>query len=1012
MAALAGLAWIAAPPLPGEEPSRLSLGAAVEREAGPRDRHDYRLEVTGEGFLRLSLEQRGCDAVLTLADGGGEVLVAVDTPADRHGTELLVTPATASPYTIRVEARTRGRYRLQADLLVPRDPDSRRRVAAERFVTEGARRELEGTSQSRRQAVAQYRKALLLWNQLGDEGEQAAVHHSLGALHRQLGDGDRALEHLERAVELWRAAGGGGPPARLATSLNLIGSVHYRRSDHALARAAYREALDFQRPGDDPCGQAQLLTNLGLVELAQGTPRRATEYFLEAAELCRAGDDPRILASIWTSLGGAYERLGELRRALEICGRALPLLDELGDRQRQAVILGNLGTYHRRLGEYSSAAASYRRALEIVRVLGDRRLEGTLLNSLGFLYLSLGDVPRALGHLEPALGLRRAVGDPRGEAVTLNNLGKAYEHIGRSREALDSYRQALELRRAKGDRHGEATTLELIGALYARLGDRERARTHLEEARARQRELGDRRSEARSLWRLAGLDLDLHRPQEARTLASQALALYGEVDDPVGEAEALTALARAERRLGAPHRALEHLERALEGLAGARASIAGAELRASFSALQRGAFEAAADLLMELHRGEPTAGWELRALELSERQRARGLLETLADLGDGAPPVGSSREIQALVDPQTLLLEVALGEQRSFLWAVSGTAVTVHDLPPRAEVEAAARRLHGLWSTLDAEAREERRAAAADLGELLLGPLAPRLGDFRRLALVADGALHYIPVAALPSPAAPSRRILETHEVVHLPSAAVLALNRRRPQEPRGTGLALIADPIFAPDDPRILKAPATRRAAADDPRLAGLARLPASRREAEVIAALAPEPLVLSGAAARRSHLVDGGLAGRRILHFATHGVLDSDRPEHSGLVLSRYDERGRSLDGFLSLADIYGLRIDADLVVLSGCQTALGREIRGEGLWGVSRGFLHAGAARVIASLWRVQDQATAKLMDRFYRALLLEGATPAAALRRAQLDLAGDRRWGDPYYWAAFVHHGDWR
>jgi CHAT domain-containing protein len=194
-----------------------------------------------------------------------------------------------------------------------------------------------------------------------------------------------------------------------------------------------------------------------------------------------------------------------------------------------------------------------------------------------------------------------------------------------------------------------------------------------------------------------------------------------------------------------------------------------------------------------------------------------------------------------------------------------------------------------------------------------------------------------------------------------------------------------------------------------------GLARLRFTGLEAAAIAALAADgdgdTLVATGLDANRQRVMAGELAPYRVVHFATHGVLDSEHPVLSGLALSMVDAHGQPQQGFLHLADLYDLHLDADLVVLSGCRTALGREIRGEGLVGLVRGFLYAGTPRVVASLWQVQDRATAELMTRFYRALWQEGLSPAAALREAQESIRGERRWRDPYYWAGFVLVGEW-
>ncbi|HYG63230.1 MAG TPA: CHAT domain-containing protein, partial [Thermoanaerobaculia bacterium] len=305
-----------------------------------------------------------------------------------------------------------------------------------------------------------------------------------------------------------------------------------------------------------------------------------------------------------------------------------------------------------------------------------------------------------------------------------------------------------------------------------------------------------------------------------------------------------------------------------------------------------------------------------------------------------------------------------------------------------------------------------------------------------RLVIVADGALHYLPFAALPDPAS-GDPLLITHEVVHLPSASVLAIQRRELQDrtPAPAALAVLADPVFSPSDPRVGggrgpsgPAQATGSVVGEEggahtkePSRAGSGlapegvfdRLPATRREAESIAALASpaESLTALDFQASRQTALQGGLDRYRIVHFATHGVIQAETPELSGLALSMVDEAGRPADGFLGLRDIYNLRLRAGLVVLSGCETALGREIRGEGLAGLARGFMYAGAARVVASLWRVEDRATAELMTRFYQGLLVDRLPPAAALRRAQLAIRAERRWRDAYHWAPFVLMGDW-
>jgi len=294
---------------------------------------------------------------------------------------------------------------------------------------------------------------------------------------------------------------------------------------------------------------------------------------------------------------------------------------------------------------------------------------------------------------------------------------------------------------------------------------------------------------------------------------------------------------------------------------------------------------------------------------------------------------------------------------------------------------------------------------------------------------VADGALEYLPFAALPDPLSRRGEPLGRRELVQLPSASALAVLRGETESrPGGQRLvAVLADPVFSAEDSRVglpagtrrrlpAVASAAERAAADAGFGGGrLPRLPATRREAAAIIAAAPPHqarAALDFEASRRLAL-DGELQGYRIVHFATHSLLDNVHPELSGVVLSLVDASGRAQEGYLRLDDVFNLRLPVDLVVLSACRTALGRELRGEGLMGLTRGFLYAGAKGVVASLWTVDDRATAELMGRFYRALLgPEHLRPAAALRVAQDGLRGHRRWSHPYYWAGFVLQGEWR
>ncbi|HYL04890.1 MAG TPA: CHAT domain-containing protein, partial [Thermoanaerobaculia bacterium] len=379
------------------------------------------------------------------------------------------------------------------------------------------------------------------------------------------------------------------------------------------------------------------------------------------------------------------------------------------------------------------------------------------------------------------------------------------------------------------------------------------------------------------------------------------------------------------------------------------------------------------------------------------------------------------------------LLELVLGDERSFAWTIGDRGVRSFVLPPGRELERSARRLFESASAAGAVAVPSPRDSGEELARVLLAPAWSEARRASRLVVVPDGALELVPWSALPVPPAggswssPLRvPFIERAEVVEIPSATSLALTRRRRAE-RPTAArwaAVFADPVFDAEDLRVrsaqrLRVPATLPPArSPEPpaggRPRGLERLPATRREAAAIASLAPPGQVFAALdfAANREAVLSADLSRYRVVHFATHAVADTRNPELSGLVLSQVDATGSPRAGFLRVPDVEDLELAADLVVLSGCQTALGKEIRGEGLLGLTRAFAAAGVPRVLGSLWRVEDRATAEVMTRLYRAMWRHGATAAAALRTAQQAVRRDPRYRAPHYWAAFVHQGDWR
>jgi CHAT domain-containing protein len=852
--------------------------------------------------------------------------------------------------------------------------------------------------------------------------------------------------------------------------------------------------------------------------------------------------------------------LGNRPKALEFYNQALALRREIGDRRGETIVLTFMGFAYTLSGELQKAMDCHTQALQIRREIGDARLKAVSLFHIGVVYHRLGEPQRALSYHLQALPALRSYGETGEEARTLSYMGEAYFSLGQFEQALDCFEQSLAVQNRDFKRIIARNVLRRMASVYIAQSQTQKALDVLNEALALEQQYGDTFNKANILVALGNAHYTLGNSQKAREYLVQAMPLLQAIEDRPGEAKAHYLFSQIERDKNNLSNALTEIESAVRLVESMRSRIVCQELRASFFSTVEKYYDQYLQVLWQLHKEQPSKGYDEKALLVSEQTRARSLIELLnesgIDIRQGVskellererilqkqlnekakaqlvlsseratpeqtaelakeiqditsalqnvqtqirkespryaaltqPRLLSLREMQETLDENTLLLEYKLGEERSFLWAVTKNELRFYELPKRAEIETQTRKVYQLLTARNqqpanetdaqrsarlVQAENEYNEAASQLSETLIGPIASILKS-QRLLIVSDGALQYIPFAALPGPAGRTQKetgggqpekpqekmannklqtphsafriphsafpLIFNHEVVCLPSASVIAVLRRETsmRKPAPKTVAVFADPVFAADDVRIVgkgkenkqnQIKSTQRGidvaeftdisfSADSVKKKessfSITRLPFSRREANAILSIAPadETYAALDFEANRANAISPALAQYRIVHFATHGWLDSGRPELSGIVLSLVDEKGQPQEGILRLHEIYNLELNADLVVLSACQTGLGKEVKGEGLVGLTRGFMYAGAARVAASLWKVDDAATAELMASFYHFMLKEKMTPSAALRAAQIKLLKEKRWRSPYFWASFVIQGEWR
>lgn len=901
------------------------------------------------------------------------------------------------------------------------------------------------------------------------------TRNELSPLYALLGDIGKAWEQCDGALKLSRDSRN---RAGEAQALNNIGEVYYFRGDPEKAIEQYQQALSIWKDLKDDKGQAQTLLYLGYSFSDLRDTQQATTSYAQALALFEKVNDIRGRAQTLTAIGHLHNGNGERQAALEQYDRAAPLFRRTGDRLEEARVLNGMGFVYDKLGEPKRAIEYYQQARRLFRAVDYKNGESTTLILIAKIEIAIGDHAAALRDLQDSL---RIIGDDeRLKAALFSEIGMARASSGDISGAFEANRQALELNRKVKDRYRESYTLGNIAYLQEHTGARQEALNSYDDAFALSKAIGDRPGQSLMLFNIARVLRDLGNLDQARSNTEEALTINDSLRAKVSGDE-MRALYSATvhrlydfyvdllMRLSASRRddsfvvkAFEASERGrarslLEMLSEGRENIregVDAALLKREQDLQRRIRESTAQRIQLAEDETSTkkvAELEKQLDELAtEYQQVQGLIRASSPRYSALvqPVPLSLRQVQqSVLDPETVLLEYSLGEERSYVWAVTHDSIKSFELPARTQIETLSRRAYELLTATNRavanESVQQRQArirladdeftrTSATLSQMILGPVAGELHQ-KRIVIVADGALQYLPFPALPSPVnlkTPTPLIAE-HEVVLLPSASALWLMREelRGRQPAPKTIAILADAVFDKGDARlarnrgkntpdvVLPNTQTRALRSFDglgPGRGAFGRLPFSRREADAIKSLIPEKDVMLALGFRASvaTAMSPEMSQYRYVHFATHGLLNSEQPELSGILLSSYDEFGKRQNGFLQLHDVYNLKLSADLVVLSACETALGKDIRGEGLVGLTRGFMYAGVPRIVASLWNVDDAATAELMGMFYKAMLTEGKRPADALRTAQVRMWRTNQWSSPYYWAAFTLQGEWK
>lgn len=844
-----------------------------------------------------------------------------------------------------------------------------------------------------REAGVSNQHALDAFQSLGDTRGMAAANNALGIVAYQLSEYDEAINYFNRDLDIRAADLDAFSQAR---AHNNIALAYWQIDQYQEAIEAYQQALSLFASGrsglsiDEVLGLnpeqlkvngnlstvATALNNLALAKGTIGEVDQAEALWGHAVVLAEVADSASELARAELNLGKLYIEQGRLEQALNYSVSAADYYTETNNDYWLAEALTGIGKIYASIDEQADAISCYQRAQDLAGE--DQKLQSSLLRLLANANWRLGNMALAESQFSAARDSFIQSNQPSQAAVVDSEYSMFLLEQGQGKIAIQNQRQAF-------------STLQV---------------------------LGDIRNAARAQSRLGQLLLADGQKQAAEQELQSALKGHRAVSDELYELDTLTALSRAKNGVAA----LGVAKAATELANTIRTRTNSADIQTSFLASRRDAFEQYINLLVD-------AGDIEQAWNVNEQIRARTLLDLIQDANNPDNRLAAISinldmpTLQQELDSDVAMLSYFLGEQRSHLWVIGQDSMEYYPLPAANQINLAA---NELTEVLRSHRQSPSRIAyvAGQLSEMVLQPAAAAIAD-RELVVIADGGLQSIPFALLPmdSSNAQNATLITETNVTYTPSARIFNLLNEHSSK-SSSDILVLADPLSGqPANGALLVQDEFADANIDFSSIVAqrslsqtgvnLTRLPGARLEAQAIADTASRAdyrntiKVMTGAQANHDFVMSGGLRNYGVLHFATHGVVDADMPELSGLVLAQEPESQTM--SYLRPHQIAALELDADLVVLSGCETGIGKSVGSEGLFSLSRPFLIAGAKQVISSLWQVSDRATAVLMERFYFHLLEEDQSPEVALRSAQQWLSSQSEWEHPYFWAGFVVQG---
>lgn len=1018
----------------------LELDTYVEREITNNQTDTYTLNIKSESFFVAELDQKGVDLKFRL-DSLETNLLEIDSIRATQGKEGFCYVFEPGTYKLSIRSPIRreakGKYRLFTRL------ESLNNISIKEFNVQKSLFDAEKMRNSGEEELIErsektYLESLDYYTSTNNKEKQLEILVSLGSIQFEKDNKEKALSFYREALLIAESL---NDLYWFGKILNGMGDIYFVEREIEVAKTFFQRALEKKRICGDVSGEAESINNLGSVEWYLGENQKALDLYNQSLKLVQLTNDKVMEGIIHHNLGSVYDLLGEYETAIYHYQLGLELQKGVPFGEVHALIM--LARAYNSLGNTNEALKNYDEALIIANNLKNNLVKTTALQHMAAIFTNLNNNEKAKEYYTKSIALSEKSGDITAKSIAYAGLAKL-DHIEEGYDAaLKKYDIALTLIQKVKDIETELNIIYGIAATEYKMGNFKKAEGNIKKAieiiennrvKFDTPEIKSAYFATKNDYYSLYISLLMNYFQKTKNIKYSEKAL--EINEKWHARSLLDVLGESQIT---NHNVSSKEDKSL------------ILKKDTLQKLLRSKIEKEIEVISAGYSEEELSKYKNEIIKLKN-----DLISVESEIRKNKSPLGqyknskplTAQDIRNLVSDKTLILSYHIGKENSYVWGITSKSMQAISLGNSAEITSLSKKIHialaarATWLDFEDDEVRNQRIAQADkeylgllyrMTKIILTPLSNLFRECNKIVIVTDGNLNYVPFGALNSPDSLQNLgnyapLITTHEIITIPSVSSVFMMRQQPnrQTKDIVSVAAFADPIFTSDDPRIEKIQKSLNekpmeetlAYSNVQRVIGkmsvfrgneLTRLNWTRNEVMELKKLSPNSKVWLDSKATLSELMKVSSYDFDILHLASHGVFNLVHPELSGIILSLLDKNGNKIPGFLNSKDVANLKAP-EIVVLSACSTALGKDVPGEGVAGLAQAFICAGAKKVVTTLWNINDQATSELMKEFYTNLLIKKMSVSESLRQAQLHMFQTQQYKHPYYWSAFTVQGE--